>query len=66
MNLTYEESPREDSSPAESESGRNIKEVHPGADLVKFMNFWNLAEYDSHSLRASSEDILSLLEWNRG
>ena len=37
MNLTYEESSREDSSPAESESGGNIKEVHPGADSVKFL-----------------------------
>ena len=43
---------RENPSSAGSGSGEGIKEVHPGADLVKQVC---LAKYDSHSLRASSE-----------
>lgn len=56
-----QESSRENLSLAENRFCRNVWEVHPGADPVK-----KVAGYVLHSLRASSEDRTSLLEWNRG
>ena len=54
---------REKPSPAESGFCESVKEVHPGADLVKRRC---LAGYVWHTLRVFKWRRKPLLEWNRG